>query len=101
MYPFGNVGRNALVRPGFRDLDVSLLKTISISERIRLEFRAETFNLLNHANFNFPSSLNVFSGAEISASAGVIVTTANASRQVKFGFKAIFWWCRGAYSIIG
>jgi hypothetical protein len=87
---FGNVGKNVLVGPGFRDLDVSLLKTTSISERITLEFRAEAFNLLNRANFSLPGSLNVFSAAAISPAAGMIVTTANTSRQVQFGLKTIF-----------
>jgi hypothetical protein len=86
---FGNVGKNVLIGPGFRDLDVSLLKTTSISERIGLEFRAAAFNVLNNTNFSLPGSLNVFSGSAISPSAGVILSTANTSRQVQFGLKAI------------
>ena len=87
---FGNVGKNVLVGPNFSDLDVSLVKTTSVSERIKLEFRAEAFNVLNHPNFGLPASFNVFSGTAINPSAGVILNTANASRQIQFGLKALF-----------
>jgi hypothetical protein len=87
---FGNVGKNGLVGPSFRDLDVSLFKTTSIGERISLEFRAEAFNALNRANLSLPASFNVFSGTSISPAAGVILTTASTSRQIQFGLKTIF-----------
>jgi hypothetical protein len=87
---FGNVGKNVLVGPGFRDLDVSLNKSTSIGDRINLQFRSEAFNVLNRANFALPGSFNVFSGTAINPSAGVILATANSSRQIQFGLKAIF-----------
>jgi hypothetical protein len=87
---FGNVGKNVLIGPNFRDLDVSLVKSTAIGEKIRLEFRVEAFNVLNRANFNLPSSFNVFSGTAINPSAGVILSTANTSRQIQFALKTIF-----------
>jgi hypothetical protein len=87
---FGNVGKNVLVGPNFRDVDVSAFKTTSVGERVRLEFRAEAFNVLNRANFNLPGSFNVFSATTISPAAGVILATANSSRQLQLGLKAIF-----------
>jgi hypothetical protein len=87
---FGNVGKNVLTGPSFRDLDASLWKTTSIGDRIKLEFRTEAFNVLNHVNFSLPGSFNVFSGAAVSPAAGVILATATTSRQVQFGVKAIF-----------
>jgi hypothetical protein len=87
---FGNVGKNVLVGPNLQGLDVSLLKTTSIGERMRLEFRAEAFNVLNRPNFSLPGSSNLFSGTTINPSAGVILSTASSSRQVQFGLKAIF-----------
>jgi carboxypeptidase family protein len=87
---FGNVGKNVLVGPNFRGVDVSIFKTTSVSERVRLEFRAEAFNVLNRANFNLPGSFNVFSGTTISPAAGVILTTANSSRQLQLGLKFIY-----------
>jgi hypothetical protein len=40
--------------PGFHRLDLSAFKNIPISERFRMEFRAEFFNIVNHPNFNAP-----------------------------------------------
>ena len=40
--------------PGYRRLDFSLFKNFQITERYRLEFRSEFFNILNHPNFNYP-----------------------------------------------
>jgi hypothetical protein len=51
---------------------------------------AEAFNFLNRANFNLPGSFNVFSRTTISPVVGVILATANSSRQLQLGLKAIF-----------
>ncbi|MSV30319.1 MAG: hypothetical protein EXQ52_16490 [Bryobacterales bacterium] len=48
---FGNGGRNNLIGPGFHTWDVSLLKSFTVNERTKLQFRAESFNLFNHTNF--------------------------------------------------
>jgi Carboxypeptidase regulatory-like domain len=59
---YGNVGRDALIGPGVAELDLSVLKTTAVSERMKLQFRAELFNLLNHTNFSTPNTI-VFSSA--------------------------------------
>ncbi|HLH03179.1 MAG TPA: carboxypeptidase regulatory-like domain-containing protein [Bryobacteraceae bacterium] len=51
---FGNEGRNVVRGPGIETVDLSVFKNFSVSERARLQFRAESFNLLNHANFGLP-----------------------------------------------
>jgi hypothetical protein len=51
---FGNLGRNTLIGPGFADMDFSLLKNIKITEGLKLQFRGEVFNVLNHPNFHVP-----------------------------------------------
>jgi Carboxypeptidase regulatory-like domain/TonB dependent receptor len=57
---FGNLARNALRGPGFWQSDFILSKRIPLTERVKLEFRTEIFNVFNHANFANPSStLNV------------------------------------------
>ncbi len=57
---FGNLPRNALRGPNFRQADLIFNKRIPISESVKLEFRTEIFNLFNQANFAPPSStLNV------------------------------------------
>jgi hypothetical protein len=86
---YGNLGRGVYTGPGLADLDVSLLKTTAVTERASLQFRAEFFNVLNHANFGPPNAI-VFSGSTISSSAGLITTTATTSRQIQFGLKLIF-----------
>lgn len=53
---FGNEGRNAVRGPGFATVDLSLFKYFELSERMRLQFRAEAFNLLNHPNFALPET---------------------------------------------
>jgi hypothetical protein len=51
---FGNLGRNSLVGPPFRQLDFSLFKNTNITERVKLELRFEFYNLFNHPNFANP-----------------------------------------------
>ena len=48
--------------PGLADLDVSLFKTTRLTERTSLQFRAELFNVLNHANFGTPNAIVFSSG---------------------------------------
>jgi len=51
---FGNLGRNSLIGPNFRQFDFSIFKTTSITERLKLELRLEAYNLLNRPNFANP-----------------------------------------------
>jgi hypothetical protein len=51
---FGNEGRNVVRGPGIANVDVSLMKTAALTESVRLQFRAECFNVANHANFGLP-----------------------------------------------
>ena len=51
---FGNAGRNILCGPGLENVDFSVTKRTKLSDRAELQFRAEFFNLFNHANFNVP-----------------------------------------------
>lgn len=47
----GKLGRNTFVGPGYWGFDTTVLKNVRISDRFRLQFRAEAFNVLNHTNF--------------------------------------------------
>src|SRR5262252_985627 len=51
---FGSLGRNSLIGPGYSDFDMSLVKTTAITEKVKLQFRAEVFNIFNHPNFSSP-----------------------------------------------
>ncbi len=97
----GNVSRDSLVGPGYADWDVSLLKSTAITDRVRLQFRAEFFNVLNHTNLQLPNEVVYSAGptqgttANQTATAtfgspGVISATANTSRQIQLGAKILF-----------
>jgi hypothetical protein len=88
---YGNVGRDTFIGPGLTELDLALLKDTAINERVRMEFRAEFFNLFNSANFNIPNLITYTSpSGPPSSSAGVITSTATTSRQIQFGLKLIW-----------
>jgi hypothetical protein len=72
------------------------LKDTKIKENFNVQFRAEFFNLLNHANFGIPSAGNggtavVFTGSgAVSPTTGQITTTSTTSRQIQLGLKILF-----------
>jgi len=51
---FGNMGRNNIIGPSFFNVDLGIFKTISISERVKLQLRGEALNALNHPNYGNP-----------------------------------------------
>jgi hypothetical protein len=53
---YGTLPRNFLRGPGYINFDFEVSKTTSITERLKLEFRAEFFNIFNHANFQNPDT---------------------------------------------
>ncbi len=53
---FGNLGRDQIYGPGFRNLDFSVTKNFQFHENLVLQFRAEFFNIFNHPNFALPSN---------------------------------------------
>jgi hypothetical protein len=81
-YTFGTAGKNEVRGPAFNQLDFAMAKSFVMSDKRRVEFRAEAFNILNHPNFDNPS-------ATLSSSFGVI-TTAEPSRQLQFGARFVF-----------
>lgn len=88
---YGNVGRNSLQGPGLTETDLSLAKNIPFSERVKLQFKAEFFNLFNHTNFNTPNTVVLTSAtAGPSPTAGQITSTSTTSRQIQFGLKLLW-----------
>jgi len=81
----GNSGRGILTAPGLTNWNFSVFKEFPLRERLRLQFRAEFFNFLNHANFGYPnSSLG-------NPNFGVISNTANNNpREIQFALKLLF-----------
>ena len=80
---FGNAGRNIARGPGLGNLDVALLKNFAFSERTRLQFRAEAFNLTNRANFSLPVN-------DLASPSFGRILEAGPSRLIQFGLKLFF-----------
>jgi hypothetical protein len=91
-FHFGSLGRNSIIGPDFKNLDFSVLKTTRITEYLKLQFRAEFFDILNHANFGQPGRI----AQQNSSTFGVIQNTRfptgdfGSSRQIQFALKLIF-----------
>jgi hypothetical protein len=68
---FGNAGRNTVRGPGFSNYDFSVFRIIPITERFKLEFRSEFYNLTNTPHFSNPSnSINSGNFGEITSTLG-------------------------------
>jgi hypothetical protein len=85
--------------PGFHRLDFSVFKDVSLTERLRMQFRTEIFNILNHPNFNAPgfggNGVVAISGSTnfTNANFGEIGSTRDAPydpRQIQFALKLYY-----------
>jgi hypothetical protein len=89
---FGNVGRNSVVGPDFKNFDLSVLKKTKITERVNMEFHVDAFDLFNHPNYGQPG--RTFSPT--STSFGIITGTrfptgdSGSSRQLQVAMKLKF-----------
>jgi len=103
---YGNSGTGILEGPGFRNVDFSLFKNFKITERAKLQFRGEMFNIFNTplfarpnpalqtatnllptgtpGNVSFPSQANIVRGP------GAITSLVSNMRQIQFGLKLLF-----------
>ncbi len=79
----GNSGRFVIETPGISRWDFSLFKTFHIKERLNFQVRGETFNVLNHANFNAPTT--AFGNPNFGKILG-----ARDPRQIQLGAKLVF-----------
>lgn len=87
---FGSLGRNVVIGPGFNNTDFAIIKNTRLDESLRVQFRAEFFDLFNHANFGAPGTVVG------TPSFGQITSTrfptgeSGSSRQIQFAVKLIF-----------
>lgn len=81
--PFGNAGRNIVRGFAFHQLDLGVSKSFRLTERFRLQFRAEAFNVLNKANFTAPN-------ANISSPAFGTITSTYDPRSLQLALKLLF-----------
>ena len=80
---FGNLGRNSVYGPGQINYDMALSRRFAVKERWKLEFRADFFNILNHANWNSPGTSNA-------ASTFGEITSFGTPRQIQMALKLYF-----------
>jgi len=83
LFAYGNEGRNLLHGPGSQTVNFSLFKSFPIRERLKFQFRFETFALFNHTNFGNPS-------ATFGTSSFGNITSASGNRNIQLGAKLVF-----------
>jgi hypothetical protein len=91
----GNLGRNTLTGPSTANVDFSLVKTAAVAalgEQGAVEFRIEFFNVLNHTNFDLPTTdrTEIFTSATTAREDAGRITSAAPSRELQFGLKVRF-----------
>jgi hypothetical protein len=77
------MGRNAFRSPDFEQWDLAVDKNFFIREGMKLQFRSEFFNVLNHTNFGIPNTRTT------DTAFGTIRTT-YPPRQIQFALKLVF-----------
>jgi hypothetical protein len=107
---YGNAGRDIPRGPGLGEFDMSLFKSMAVTEQVKVQFRAEFFNILNHPNFGMPAmvmftsagapaGLGIPAGAPavsgvattpVSPSAGLINITSTTQGEIQFGLKLLW-----------
>lgn len=80
---YGTAGRSIVTGPGLVGLDVSMQKEETIFERLKLQFRVDAYNALNHPNFNLP-------GRIYGAGNFGVITSAADPRELQLAVKLIF-----------
>ncbi len=104
----GTLGRNTFIGPNLRTFDLAMVKNTTwskLGDNTRIQFRVESFNLFNRANFGTPS-LQVFAGTPENLNAppaslaptqpaslatfGRIRSTVTSARQIQLGLRISF-----------
>lgn len=87
---FGNSGRNILIGPSYTQHDVALMKNFALTERYGLQFRAESFNVLNNPAFTGINTTVRFDNQGRPAQNYGAVTSSGPGRILSFGLKLLF-----------
>jgi hypothetical protein len=80
---FGSAGRNVVTGPGLTDVDLSLQKEGTLHESLKLQFRFDVYNCLNHPNFDLPG--RIFGAANFG-----VISSAEDARELQFAMKLLF-----------
>ena len=97
------IGRNTFIGPGYWNLDLGVTKYFDLREDLRMQFRAEAFNALNHPNFDHPVAASVGSPSILSTVFGqsccatvappstqTVIQTGESARIIQFALKLLF-----------
>jgi hypothetical protein len=91
---FGNTGRNILRGPGVFNVNASLFRTFDLTERFKLQFRAEALGLTNTPQFGNPSATvsnaTFNNGTIVNLNGYDTITSASGERQLRFALKLWF-----------
>ena len=82
-FTFGNSPRSVLRGPGLATLDATIEKSIPLGETVKVDLRAEAYNLLNRANFDIP-------GYTLGAADFGVISSARPARTVELGARLSF-----------
>lgn len=80
---FGNAARDIFHGPGVIQWDMSVGRIFQFKERVKLQYKSEFFNIMNHANWNAPS-------ASLTSSTFGQVTTFSSPRLIQMSLKLLF-----------
>jgi outer membrane receptor protein involved in Fe transport len=83
LYTYGNLGRNVLHGPGRENLDLAIHREFSLRESMRLQFRAEAFNITNTPAFSAP-------GAAFGSGTFGVISSAGLGRNIQLALKLLF-----------
>lgn len=89
----GNLGRGTFIGPNLRTADLAIYKSFVFAkwnDQARLQFRAESFNLFNRANFGPPNILAISTTTGPIGSFGLVRSTITSSRQIQLGLRLQF-----------
>ena len=87
----GTANRAPVIGPDFVNTDFSLIKQFRLTEQVGLNFRAEFFNLFNHAQFFLPGSpLTTMQDISSPSTFGKVTATTNNPRLIQFALKLTF-----------
>ena len=84
---FGNLGRNVVIGPGFKNTDLAIIKNTKLNETVRMQFRVEFFDLFNHANFGTPGNIVGTPAFGQITSTRFQTGESGSSRQIQFAVK--------------
>jgi Carboxypeptidase regulatory-like domain len=98
---FGTMGRNLFRGPRLDNLDFSLVKDTRLGERVKMQFRAEFFNITNHPHFANPEAVTLFDIDPSASNFGCACATPDVAaanpvvgtggpRNIQLGLKFIF-----------